>query len=461
MGRIPYQRFGKLLTMDRAEIESLRNLRQLIRDYVKNDKGKKPLSLAVFGPPGSGKSFGIKQIAEGILGKKVPLPEFNLSQFNEPADLIGALHQVRDLVLKGTTPVVFWDEFDSKGYDWLQYLLAPMQDGAFLEGQVTHPIGKCIFVFAGATSWDYENFGSNPKDAEGWKDFKLLKGPDFMSRLSGYLNVLGPNPRCAWDAAAEEWVPQDDDICFPVRRAILLRAMLGLKDDAPLEIDPGLLSAFLEIPKFEHGARSLEKILEQVKQRGLPGALRRSDLPPATVLALHADYEKFMEIAERDMGFIALAEDIAPAVHGFYVEELRSSGSRILLAEEFEKLPPDKQADNIAAARRIPMILGLVGLYLVPEAEARSEPEGLVEEILEQNIEILSAAEHDGWMDYRLRNGWELHEVREDALRRHHLLVPYEDLSDAEQEKDRSAVRSYPAKAALAGYRIVADVPLK
>ena len=56
---------------------------------------------------------------------------------------------VRDEVLRGNTPVVFWDEFDSREYHWLQYLLAPMQDGKFQDGQINHPIGKSVFIFAG------------------------------------------------------------------------------------------------------------------------------------------------------------------------------------------------------------------------------------------------------------------------------------------------------------------------
>src|SRR5207302_11497491 len=130
-------------------IDSLRSLRQLMLTYQKHGPPDRPLCLAVFGAPGSGKSFGLKQVAAGVFGPKNPTPEFNLSQFKDADDLIGAFHQVRDYALAGKTPVVFWDEFDSEELKWLRYFLAPMQDGAFQEAQLRHSVGKCVFVFAG------------------------------------------------------------------------------------------------------------------------------------------------------------------------------------------------------------------------------------------------------------------------------------------------------------------------
>ena len=65
-------------------------------------------------------------------------------------------------------PLVFWDEFDTSldqtPLGWLRYFLAPMQDGSFLEGQVTHPIGRAIFVFAGGTCNRMEEFGTKLDD---------------------------------------------------------------------------------------------------------------------------------------------------------------------------------------------------------------------------------------------------------------------------------------------------------
>ena len=188
---IPLGRFGNLLTVDRTEIESYRTIAALVQEYINQEKSDKPISIAVFGAPGSGKSFGIKEIAKSINKERIKDITFNLSQMHSPEDLIGALHQVRDESLKGMIPLVFWDEFDTSldqtPLGWLRFFLSPMQDGSFLEGQVTHPIGRAIFVFAGGTCKRMEEFGTN-LDEEADKNekiFKAVKGPDFKSRLKG------------------------------------------------------------------------------------------------------------------------------------------------------------------------------------------------------------------------------------------------------------------------------------
>jgi hypothetical protein len=153
---VPLGKFGALLTVDRQEIESFRSIHTLVNEYLSQDRPKRPLSIAVFGAPGSGKSFGITQVAKSIAPKQIEKLEFNLSQFESAEELIDALHQVRDLGLSGKIPLVFWDEFDTPHRNvplgWLRYFLAPMQDGKFREEQLVHPIGRAIFVFAGGTS---------------------------------------------------------------------------------------------------------------------------------------------------------------------------------------------------------------------------------------------------------------------------------------------------------------------
>ncbi|MFZ1036715.1 MAG: RyR domain-containing protein [Smithella sp.] len=451
----PYARFNKLFTTDRSEIESLRGIQNLIKDYERQKKPARPLSIAVFGPPGAGKSFGIKQIAKSVLGNDVGILEFNLSQFSKPEDLIGAFHQVRDEALKGKIPFVFWDEFDSNEYKWLQYLLAPMQDGEFREGQISHPIGKCVFVFAGGTSYTLENFGPQDKESEEYKKFKLVKGPDFVSRLSGYLNVLGPNRRQKFDKDNKKWMNDDNpqDICFSVRRALLLRVAMGCGDNDELDIDKGLLNAFLEIDQYNHGARSLETIAlltKSVKKSGL----RRSDLPPAEQMSIHVDYDEFMKLVKRDLPFKLNAESLAPFIHEFYRKLCKRNKWPFTYNMEYDKLPDNIKADNVAAATRLPEIIYLAGLLVVPKKHSATLSDGEIKKAIENGIEILAEAEHDGWMNRKKMDGWVFGKERNEKKKVLNTLISYKDLTDENKEKDRNSVRHYPDIVKMAGFKI-------
>lgn len=454
LSNIPYARFNNLLTVDRQEIESLRGLQRLLKDFDENKRPSRPLSIAVFGPPGSGKSFSIKQIAKSVLGKDIPFLEFNLSQFDDPDDLIGLFHQVRDKVLEGGIPLIFWDEFDSKGHMWLQYLLAPMQDGKFQEGQISHSIGKCGFVFAGGTSYTMENFAPSDKNSKEYHEFKLLKGPDFISRLSGYLNVIGPNRRQIYDKGQGKWIDDDRDICFPIRRALLIRVVLGLEKDEIMNIDKGLLTAFLEIDQYEHGARSLETILS-LSKRSVSGGLMRSDLPPEDQMSLHADYNKFMSLLQRDLPFKMNSELLAPAVHEYFRQDCKKQWLPFQYDMDYSELPDDIKASNIEAASRIPEVLSLAGLILVPKDHHATLAEADLKKILEDNIENFAEAEHDGWIEQKFREGWVCGSPRDNDKKIHPTLIPYKDLREEDKEKDRNQVRRYPDIVRMAGYKII------
>lgn len=316
----PRSEFGDLLTFDRQEIEGLQSIRTLIRQYDKREHASAPLSIAAFGPPGSGKSWSIKQVAGAVLPDRVEPITFNLSQFENPKELIDALHQVRDISLGGKLPLVLWDEFDAtrvtaggaQQLGWLAHFLSPMEDGKFQDGQLTHPIGRAVFVFAGGIYHRMEDFvkensdmvekGDEPENGRTpdsstteAPSSATAKAPDFVSRLSGYVDVAGPNPRND-DATA-------DPYCL-IRRAVLLRAQLHLHSDAIFRkvdgieqpnIDEGLLHALLLTKKYRHGARSLTSI---IATSTVPGRdrLERSDLPSENQLKLHVDARDFLDL---------------------------------------------------------------------------------------------------------------------------------------------------------------------
>jgi ATPase family associated with various cellular activities (AAA) len=293
---VPVVQFGeknKLTAVLRDEIEELRSVRSLMREYNGRNANKRPLSIAVFGSPGSGKSFAVKAVAESILDSRREFQtlEFNVSQFSAPEQLYEALHQVRDLSLSGKMPLVFFDEFDSDfhgTYGWLRYFLAPMQDGKFTQGQVSHSVGDAVFVFAGGTSHDMHTFRLLAQDA------KTAKGPDFLSRLQGYLNIASLNH------GEERGVLLGGVL---IRRALLLRTILmrmapGIADGkSGLDIDDSVMKAFLQIREFRFGARSVESIL-MMSSLHEKTRFEPSSLPPVPQIDLHVDGPEWISLLE-------------------------------------------------------------------------------------------------------------------------------------------------------------------
>ncbi len=284
---LPVERMGTWSSIDRTEIESMRSVRHIMREYLKQERPRRPLSLAVFGPPGSGKSFAIKQMAREWIasGSPIEVLEFNLSQL-ATGELPRALQRVRDCAVEQRLPLVFWDEFDTavdgRTLGWLAQFLAPMQDGIFMEDGIGRPIGPAIFVFAGGTHATMASF------KERSVELPAAKATDFLSRLRGFVDILGPNPA------------SDQDRSFVLRRALLLRSLLKLKapqltSGGMLQIDPGVLRAFLDVTSYVHGARSMEAIIDMST---VSGRLRyeRSALPPAHQLGLHVDAEEFLTL---------------------------------------------------------------------------------------------------------------------------------------------------------------------
>lgn len=295
---VPIERIGKWFSVDRSEIESLRSLRSIMTGYMKDEKRGRPLSVAVFGPPGSGKSFAVKQLAKTLLPKDdLAALEFNLSQFAGSDDLPAAFHRIRDAVLEGKFPVVFWDEFDvslgGQALGWLRHFLAPMQDGRFREGEVTHPLGRAIFVFAGGLYDTMQEFRLqvSPEGERPGLEMVKLKAPDFLSRISGHLDVLGPNPQDPENPEADK--------AYMLRRALLLRSLLERDTQIDLSrpgaVDEGVLHAFLKVPKYEHGARSMEAVI-QMSSLAARAKFERSSLPAPHQLEVHVNAEHFLAL---------------------------------------------------------------------------------------------------------------------------------------------------------------------
>lgn len=456
---VPIGRFGAMQTIDRGEMESLNSIQNLLREYCDQPQ-KRPLSIAVFGPPGSGKSFGVEQVARAVRPGLIETKTFNLSQFGRAEELLAALHQVRDINLNGKLPLVFWDEFDTTldgaPLGWLRYFLAPMQDGSFQQGEVTHPIGKCIFVFAGGTSQQMDQFGTNLAPEEQ----RAAKVPDFVSRLKGFLNVLGPN---------RQKNRPGGDPHFVLRRAILLRSILersapnlfrNVSGTKRLSIDAGVLRALLRISQYKHGARSIESLVSMSSLAGHT-TYQRSSLPPEAQLDLHVPGIEFLSHVQAIELSGELLERLGKAAHKVYCSGKERDGWRYgpersteqkthPLLVDYERLPEEYKESNRATVRNIPKKLARAGYVMIP-SRSNEQPQ----EFPGDDLEALAEYEHELWMEAQLAAGFRLGipTPQQPLLNEH--LVSWNDLDDRIKQIDRDLVRGIPHILAEAGYAIL------
>ncbi len=469
---VPLGRFGALLTVDRQEIESFRSLRGSVGEYCHQANPRRPLSIAVFGTPGSGKSFGVTEVARSLLPGQIEKLEFNLSQFDSPHQLLDAFHRVRDLALSGRIPLVFWDEFDTaldnQPLGWLRHFLAPMQDGVFQEGQILHPLGRAIFVFAGGTSESMTTFDRGMADPF----FRASKGPDFVSRLKGYVDIVGPNAKGG---------DHDADRYYIIRRAILLRQLLqrnagqifvwrdGIQSP---QIDSGVLRAFLTIPAYKHGARSMESIVTTSTLAG-KSHFERSALPTEMQLNLHVDGSQFLSLVQQIELSGELLETLAEAAHESYRGRAQAKDDDAVLARQtYAELSEEEKEQNRQTVRDIPSKLALAG-YIMRPARSDEPPFNFPNGDREQLAEL----EHERWMQAMISAGWRHGPETKREQKLHNTLLPWhilapqerkqryneveeaaighEVLPENEKDKDRALIDGIPHILARAGYTLI------
>jgi hypothetical protein len=262
---------GHLRTTDPAEIGPVLVLQTVMDSYVSKETFQRPLCLGVFGPPGSGKSFAVKEVAR-VVGRKFdddPFDffEFNLTQFAQPDEINSAIDLIRASVAKGKVPITFWDEFDCR-YDghefgYLRYFLPSMQDGVTYVHGIPYYIGRAIFVFAGGVKSSWEGMEEMLTEAtpQQLQLAKTLKIPDFMSRLRVVLDIDGIDVKeeLLRDSASPAELEELRRILL--KRAFIIAHQMDTHWKKTARKTSGLLLRLL-IAQYKFGARSIEAVIE-------------------------------------------------------------------------------------------------------------------------------------------------------------------------------------------------------
>jgi hypothetical protein len=322
-----------------AEANRCEWIRAMIREYVSRENVKRPLSIAVFGPPGSGKSHSVGQILASMRHCE-EMQTVNLSQLASPSQLATALAPIKN---PRSTRVLFFDEFDGPldgvPLGWLRWFLAPMQDGRFLLDGTSIAIGKAIFLFAGGTAGTLAEF--DERSSIDLSTYRARKVPDFISRLRGFLDIGGVN------------IFGDER---HLRRAVILHDLLekrwpGRRNPRTgrFPIDRDIIRSLLSNVHYVHGVRSMEALLDMCRIKGA-GNKVTLQLPDNEITKLHLSRGQLdgqligISAGQQDVGAAGLLKALA--------EELLKNGATLAYGGDF--MPQGTLDHVVSSARHVP-----------------------------------------------------------------------------------------------------------
>ncbi|MFN7937491.1 MAG: hypothetical protein U0R19_29455 [Bryobacteraceae bacterium] len=276
------------LPSDSSEYKRCQEIKEILEDYSQRQEVAGPLSIAVFGPPGSGKSYCVKNLIKSFNTEKLDDQTINLSQVPDLQGLSeqlkaklnpgGAGPEVKEAGKPPKTHILFLDEFDAplagEPLGWLRWFLALMQDGTFLDNGKPVKCKKAILFFAGGTAPSLDEFERRAALDEA--EFRAKKVPDFISRLRGFIDIQGVN---ATDAER------------PVRRALVLRGLLQGRwperaNGGEFPIDDSLTRKLLTTAHYVHGVRSMTALLD-TSRLASGETLSETNLPSNDLRRLH------------------------------------------------------------------------------------------------------------------------------------------------------------------------------
>lgn len=286
---------------------------------------------------------------------------------------------------------------------------------------------------------------------------------------------MGPNPVLPFgQKPAEVSTRQDEterfiiakntDPEFIIRRGILLNSLLRigfgkLFKNGELQIDDGVLNAFLLVPKYKHGSRSMQTVFK-ISQLFGKTKFNRSDLPPETQMDMHVDGELFYDLLSQKPKYFdggkafyylvneidldeRIIEQVASGIHAVYslVFELGATDDPLAITKDQfmtyydkrrslpEGLPADEVSQNYHNARKIPEKLAAVGFAIVP-LNAKEPSDTLTK----GEFEKVSWLEHLRWVRHHIDNGWQYAPEKNKAAKQHDALVAWdeEDRQNAE-----------------------------
>lgn len=217
-----------------------------------------------------------------------------------------------------------------------------------------------------------------------------------------------------------------------LRSLITRNASQLLDSEMRVNIDENILYALLTTETYRHGARSLEFFISMSPLLG-EKKWNSSLLPPRSQMDIHVDAEEFMS----KITVLAMCKELAKMSHQMYLEaELAKTPNKDLQAvTDWENLSETYKKSNIAQIQYHVERFNDFNIGIRQKSPDSSEFTFKDEDLLR-----LAMAEHERWCKERIADGWVYGEKRDNEKKIHPSLVPWEQLSEEEKQKDVDAI---------------------
>ena len=156
---------------------------------------------------------------------------------------------------------------------------------------------------------------------------------------------------------------------------------------------------------------------------------------------------------------LSMIRKLARAIHSKYLHEIRNQNNSVQddqnnlsfynpghsgyqYTSDFDDLPDEIKYSNIDNAAHIPTKLLSIG-YRIRQVKKGFKPVAL--HLNEEEIETMSRVEHIRWSWEKRLNGWRYGKTKNNIKKTHPSLIPYDELSESEKEKDRELVKLIPS----------------
>jgi hypothetical protein len=172
-------------------------------------------------------------------------------------------------------------------------------------------------------------------------------------------------------------------------------------------------------------------------------------------LRLHVDAHVFMNILDRDL--IIKIASVDRAIHEVYLSGQRQGNDSKIenhsSKTDWDNLDEEVKKLNRMLAENIPYYLLLINCSYRPKPVNPNRENQLLQ-FTEEEIDYLAKMAHERWAHEMRLKGWQYGNPRDDKMKRHNCIMPWEQLPEELKGVDRGTMKAIPRILGNVGFEV-------